>query len=151
MSELDELFDQAKRAIGNLCMPMGQQELPSNIRGQPGVYVFYAQDGNAWYVGRTRNLFARIRQHSRPSSKDAPFAWLVAREETGHRANYRPEKSRNVLLKSQDFLAVLQRAKIEIAGMKVAFVIVEDDTLQCLVELGAAKALKARFNSFRTT
>src|SRR6266436_4838510 len=35
--------------------------------------------------------------------------------------------------------------------MKVAFVVVQDDTVQYLVEVFATVSLKARYNSFRTT
>ena len=149
---LMELIDQAKLALGELetCMPRGRDELP-DIRGQPGVYVFYGPDGSALYVGRTRDLFKRIRQHTRASSKDAPFGWLLAREETGQHTNYQPEKSRKALLKNQDFVAAFRRAKNEIASMKVAFVVVRNDTVQCLLEVFATVSLKARFNSFRTT
>jgi hypothetical protein len=58
-------------------MPVSQDELPSEVRKQPGVYAFYGPRGNALYVGRTRDLFARIRQHSRRSKQDA---LLVARK-----------------------------------------------------------------------
>lgn len=150
-TELDEVIDQAKLALGELCMPVRQNELPSEIRGQPGVYVFYGPRGNALYVGRTRDLFARIRQHSRPSKKDAPFAWLLAREETGLRTTYRTENGRKAMLQKPDFLGAFQRAKNKIASMNVAFVVVQDDTVQYLVEVFATVSLKARFNSFRTT
>ena len=39
-AELKEVIDRGKRALGELCMPVSQDELPSEIRGQPGVYVF---------------------------------------------------------------------------------------------------------------
>jgi hypothetical protein len=35
--------------------------------------------------------------------------------------------------------------------MKVAFVVVRNDTVQCLLEVFATVSLKARFNSFSTT
>jgi len=44
-----------------------------------------------------------------------------------------------------------RRANSEIASMKVAFVVVRNDTVQCLLEVFATVSLKARFNSFRTT
>jgi hypothetical protein len=55
------------------------------------------------------------------------------------------------LLKNPDFVAAFQRAKNRIASMKVAFAVVQDDTVQYLVEVFATVSLKARFNSFRTT
>jgi hypothetical protein len=67
------------------------------------------------------------------------------------RTTYRTESGRAALLKNPDFVAAFQRAKNRIASMKVAFVVVQDDTVQYLVEVFATVSLKARFNSFRTT
>jgi hypothetical protein len=64
---------------------------------------------------------------------------------------YRTESGREALLKNPDFVAAFQRAKNRIASMKVAFVVVQDDTVQYLVEVFATVSLKARFNSLRTT
>lgn len=48
------------------------------------VYLF-SEDGRHLYVGRTRNLRQRLRQHSIPSSQhnQAVFAFRLAREATG--------------------------------------------------------------------
>ncbi|MDW8362606.1 MAG: excinuclease ABC subunit UvrC [Myxococcales bacterium] len=40
---------------------------------EPGVYVFRASDGSALYVGKARNLRARVRGYFQPSSTDTRF------------------------------------------------------------------------------
>jgi hypothetical protein len=133
------------------CVPVRRHDLPNEIRGKGSVYVFFGPGGTVWYVGRGRDLSGRILQHSRTSTKDAPFAWLLARWKTKRFTDYSQANSRNALLRDKSFVAALEEAKEKIGRMKVAWVVVEDDTTQCLVEIYAAVALDARFNSLRTT
>lgn len=133
------------------CSRVHRDELPMSCEGKGGVYVFFDQDGSTLYVGRGRNVRQRILQHSRPSIKDGPFAWLLARDETKRSADYTSKNSRKTLMKDKKFIAALKRAKGRIAQMTVAFVVEEDDTTQCLFEVYAAVKLNARHNSFWTT
>ena len=115
----------------------------------------FAHSGQVW---RTIAGYEAIQNDpQRPSVPECDgceglsVAWLLAREETGQRTTYRTESGREALLKNPDFVAAFQRAKNRIASMKVAFVVVQDDTVQYLVEVFATVSLKARFNSLRTT
>ena len=136
-------FEQLKQ-----CPHVSRDKLPKNIEGKGGVYVFFHQAGNALYVGRGRNVRQRILQHSRPSIKDGPFAWLLARDKTKKYADYTSKNSRKKLEKDPAFRAALNNAKNRIAKMKVAFVVEEDDITQCLLEVLATVELRARHNSF---
>lgn len=133
------------------CHRVLRDQLPPNIQGRGGVYAFFDTDGTALYVGRGRNVRQRILQHSRPSIKDGPFAWLLARDETQRFPDYTSKNSREALLKDSKFITALTKAKSRIALMTVAYVVEDDDTTQCLLEVYAAVKLKARHNSFRTT
>ncbi len=77
----------------------------------PAFMFFYGPRGNALHVGRTRDLFERIRQHSRPSKKDAPFWWLLAREETGHRTNLSNGKRARGIAKESGFRRRVSKGK----------------------------------------
>ena len=58
----------------------------------PGVYLF-TEHGKDLYVGRGKNLKKRIPQHSPTRMTDAPFAFRLAREETGMlKASYKPDE-----------------------------------------------------------
>ena len=52
-----------------------------------------------------------IRQHSRPSKKDAPFWWLLAREETGHRTNLSNGKRARGIAKESGFRRRVSKGK----------------------------------------
>jgi predicted GIY-YIG superfamily endonuclease len=117
----------------------------------PGVYLFTEKDLHL-YVGRTRRLRARLHQHSRPSVKDAPFAFRLARENTGRlKASYRAEGSRKALDIDPDFRKSFAEAKERIRQMTIRYVRVEDDLTQALLEIYTSTVLGSPYNEFRTT
>ena len=150
---IDQHWKDAIQGFGRLkeCERLNREELPMSIEGRGGVYVFFDQDGSALYVGRGRNVRQRILQHSRPAIKDGPFAWLLARDATKRFSDYTSKNSRKTLLNDPKFVSALKKAQSRIAQMTVAYVVEENDTTQCLLEVYAAVKLKARHNSFRTT
>lgn len=75
------------------CSRVHRDDLPMTFQGKGGVYVFFDKNGAALYVGRGRNVRQRILQHSRTSTKDAPFAWLLARDATKRYADCRADRS----------------------------------------------------------
>ncbi len=150
---IDQHWKNAREGFIRLkkCQKVYRDHLPMGIEGKGGVYVFFDQDGSALYVGRGRNVRQRVLQHSRPSIKDGPFAWLLARDLTKRFPDYTSANSRETLLNDPKFRSALEKAKSRIAKMTVAYVVEDDDTTQCLLEVYAAVKLKARHNSFRTT
>jgi hypothetical protein len=112
-----------------------------------GVYLF-SEGLSHLYVGRTKRRIAlRIRNHF-STARDCSFAWLLAREETGIRAAYRPEGSRKSLLADTAFQAAYERAKNRIRGMDVRYVHEPDPVKQALLEIYVAVASKAKYNNF---
>ena len=125
--------------------------LPPSVSG-PGVYLF-SEQGADLYVGRTRNLRRRIRQHANVGSSHrvAAFAFRLAREATGHlSATYSTEGSRDDLSNNLEFAAALVKQKVRIHSMTVRTIAIEDDLTQCLFEIYAATVLSTRHNTFRT-
>ena len=126
--------------------------LPAHIRGA-GVYMF-SENGVHLYVGRTRNVRNRYGQHCRASSKhnNAPFAFKLAREETGFRkSTYKPgETSRSGLLTNDAFSASFANALRRIGRMEFRFVEEDDATRQCLLEIYVSVVLRTPYNDFDT-
>lgn len=127
-----------------------QPAQPSAISKKGGVYLF--SDGMTHlYVGRAKNLRRRVRGHSTPSSKDAPFAFRLAREKTNRRrATYRTEGSRRELLRDPEFVAAFADAKGRVRKMSVRFVVEEDAINQALLEIYVTLALSTPHNDFET-
>jgi hypothetical protein len=114
-----------------------------------GVYLF-TESGNHLYVGRTkRQLGTRIREHF-STAKDCPFAWLIARSETGKKATYTKAGSRAALLSDVAFTDVYDRAKARISNMHVRYVHEPDPLRQALLEIYVAVVTGAKYNDFDT-
>lgn len=112
-----------------------------------GVYLF-SERGAHLYAGRTkRRLAVRIRGHF-GTAPDCPFAWQIAREITGKKANYKQAGSRKALLADAAFSTEYQRAKDRIRRMEVRYVHEPDPTSQALLEIYVATATGARYNDF---
>ncbi len=128
------------------CQPVER----STISEKGGVYLF-SDGAKHLYVGRAKNLRRRIHGHSTPSSKDAPFAFRLARERTNRRrATYRTEGSRKELLRDPEFAAAFSDAKERIRNMSARFVIEENAINQALLEIYVALALDTPYNDFET-
>ena len=94
--------------------------LPGTVPNS-GVYLF-SEGAVHLYVGRSKRLRHRLRYH-RGSAKDAPFAFKLAREQTGNmKASYSTKGSRGELLADPTFSAAFQAAKDRIRQMQIRFV-----------------------------
>ena len=117
-----------------------------------GIYVFF-EGRKALYVGRSNRLRKRLGNHCREgaSHKMAAFAFRLAREASGnHKASYKPEGSRQALMKDPTFVKAFIDAKGRIRNMSVKFVEERDPTRQALLEIYIAVAMKTRYNDFDT-
>ncbi len=126
----------------------GLQDIPTGR----GIYVFYDK-GNPIYVGRSRKLRQRLRQHILPSSSHfaASLAFLMARRDMENENGGNPLKgSREDLLRDPKFKRAFDRAKIRIGGMTLRFVKVDGPNFQYLLEMYVALTLKTEFNKFET-
>jgi hypothetical protein len=113
--------------------PVTVASLPKSMP-KSGVYAFW-ENGQPLYVGRSNGLKDRLRYHCSKSADDAPFAFRLAREETGLKATYKKKGSRKQLLSDSRFKAAFSGAKIRIRKMDVRFVEETDQIKQTLLEI----------------
>lgn len=110
-----------------------------------GVYLF-SEKGIHLYAGRTkRKIKTRLNGHV-STAKDCPFAWRLAREQTGStKATYKKEGSRNHLLGQARFRQAYEDAKKRIRSMDVRFLGEPDPLRQALLEIYVAVVSGAKF------
>lgn len=117
------------------------------------VYLF-SEHGLNLYVGRTRNLRQRLRQHSIPSSQhnQAVFAFRLAREATGRITAAYKGDGRRIALAANDatFSAAFSAAKTRVRQMQLRYVEELDPLRQALLEIYAAVVLATPYNDFNT-
>jgi hypothetical protein len=117
------------------------------------IYLF-SEQGKNLYVGRTRHLRQRMRQHSIPSSKhnQAVFAFRLAREMTGKLvATYAGDGTRALLAANDTvFAAAFTDAKARIRAMQVRYVEETDPLRQALLEIYTSIVLATPYNDFNT-
>ena len=124
---------------------VGRVPLPHDVASR-GVYLFSEGDDHL-YVGRTNRLRSRRKEHLSGRSNDAPFAFKLARIETGH-LNAKAGLTRSELEKNEIFALAFTAAKDRVAAMDFRWVEEADADRQCLLEIYTAIALGARFNDF---
>lgn len=118
-----------------------------------GIYIFYDEPDQPRYVGRTRNLRRRLRQHAHPDAThySASFAFARARREG---EGVPSEKlTRAALAADPIFAPIFAQHRQRVGQMWVRWVEEEDDIVQTLLEVYAAVTLgtTAHYNSFRTS
>ena len=144
LSSLDIKFNYLIQMI-----PQKSNKLPDNTP-TGGVYLF-SEQGKHLYCGRTKRLIKeRIKNHY-SSAKDCPFAWRLAREETGNiKANYYGDKTRSKLLKDLNFVSVYKKSKDRIKNMDVRYVEEKNPLKQALLEIYVSVVLETPYNDFDT-
>ena len=132
------------------CPPLGVEGRPIPVGA--GVYLF--SDGStALYVGQTRKLRQRMRNHRGLTSthNQASFAFLLARSLVVERhPDFDLERTRAALIDDHDFAPVFDEAKATVRGMTLRFVEITDPVMRTLFEVYAAVALGTPHNSFET-
>ena len=128
--------------------PVKLERLPRLIP-KSGVYLF--SEGSAHlYVGRSKRMRDRLRYHC-GSAIDAPFAFKLARYQTGHlKASYAASGSRKSLLADALFVEAFQAGKDRVRRMDIRFVGEPDPVRQALLEIYVTIVLRAPFNDFDT-
>lgn len=123
-------------------------------KGSPAQCIYLFSEGTRHlYVGRTRHLRQRLRQHSIPAAQhnQAVFAFRLAREMTGRLvADYSADGSRVALSLTADFGAAFSKAKERVRSMDVRFVEETDACRQALLETYVSIVLKTPYNDFNT-
>ena len=121
-------------------------ELPKS-----GIYVFFER-GRAIYVGRSRRMKDRIKEHGRPSSThgSAPFAFNMAKK-AAERKGIDTDKPRDALAENDAFAKLFSDAKERVSKMSVRVIEVNDSIEQTLFEVYAAIDLETtEYNDFDT-
>jgi predicted GIY-YIG superfamily endonuclease len=114
------------------------------------IYLF-SEGERSLYVGRTRHLRQRLRQHSIPAAQhnQAVFAFRLARETTGRLvAAYSAAGSRAALCSDTEFGTAFLEAKTRVRSMAVRYVEETDPLRQALLEIYVAVVLKTPYNDF---
>lgn len=131
--------------------PVKIKDLPKDAPAQC-IYLF-SEGPRRLYVGRTKNLRQRLRQHSIPGSQhnQAVFAFRLARESTGSIvAAYTTIDSRAALCKQDEFGSAFTLAKGRVREMDGRYVEERDPLRQALLEIYVSVVLKTPFNDFET-
>jgi hypothetical protein len=145
VDELPALLDRLSSALAKTAAEH------NGIPERPGIYLF-SEGVMPVYVGQTRNLRARLRQHTSPSSREnqAALAWRIALAEAKG-AGHGLSGTRKDLEADADFAAHFRSAKERVAAMEVRFIEIDDPVTRTVFEVYAARALGTdEFNSWET-
>ena len=118
---------------------------------QQGVYVFYEGD-TPIYVGRSRRMRKRIREHGATSSRheSATFAFKLLRHEVGEPEGHSSRYTRPQLQEKYPDEYAAQRDRVR--KMRFRVVEIEDPLVQTVFETYAILALNTTdYNTFHTT
>lgn len=125
----------------------------NDLKGLPeaGVYVLYENE-RPIYVGRSRRLQKRIREHGQRSSGrySATFAFILALEEANKQGLTFSSPRRAVIESTPEFRPLFEAAKDRVAGMAIRAVKITDPIEQTVFEVYAALALDMPYNRFET-
>ncbi|MBK9610662.1 hypothetical protein [Candidatus Amarobacter glycogenicus] len=127
--------------------PRAQSKVPS----VPGIYLF--SDGQRYrYVGQTRNLRARLAQHTRPSGThfSATLAFLMGVERAKEAGIPITGRQRVQLQNDPDFAVHFMATKAEVASWDVQFIELADPLVRTIFEVYVHVALATDLNSFET-
>jgi len=115
-----------------------------------GIYVFY-ENGRPIYVGRSRNLTQRFRQHRQHSSRhnSATFAFMIAKQDA-EKSGVDIKRTREELQNDSVFFPIFIKAKKRVSEMHVQVIQMDDPIEQTLFEVYAALELKTEHNSWET-
>lgn len=144
-AKFQRIVDQMEGLLDDL---RGSREYTrDDLRGIPkqGVYALY-EGGEPIYVGRSRDLARRIREHSARSSghNAATFAFILYREKLGDPEGRREE------VQAMD-PPEYERQRQRVGAMTVRAVEIEDPWIQAVFEIYAVLALgTTKYNTFET-
>lgn len=116
-----------------------------------GVYLF-SEEGAPLYLGQSRNLRRRLREHTSRTSKEnqAPFAFNLARREA-ERRELTVSGTRQQLAADPEFKSLFTEARERAAKMDVQFIVLEDAMRRYIFEPYATQVLGTEmYNSFET-
>jgi hypothetical protein len=148
---LKEFAELGKRLPILLDQLRSMSPIKGPLPASAGVYAF-SERGKAMYVGQTRNLRQRMRQHMGPSSQhnQAVFAFNLARAHA-ELAGTLPSGTRREMERDAVFAELFRTQRKRVAEMDVRFVEISEPELRTVFEVYAAMALGTlEYNSFET-
>jgi predicted GIY-YIG superfamily endonuclease len=149
--EFDRLTSKARANFNKLhASEIHQFNERAKFKKKAGVYILL-EDGDPVYVGRTRNLQARLQAHVTKSHNSPSFALKRTRKRFGLTATYRKEGSRQSIIDHDEYGAYF-REKIEIIrGMTFKFLELDQAPDQYFLEIFASLTLDTGLDGFRTS
>jgi hypothetical protein len=135
--------------LSGFCTPgIGVKSILATLgrsRDFSGCYVLL-RDGKPFYVGISRGVIGRLRQHSTGSTEfNATLAYRMANEKSPH------EMTRSDAMKDPTFRAAFDEAQTLLRGCTVAFIEIPNPLELYLFEAYCAMALDtSEWNTFRT-
>jgi len=126
--------------------------LPYELENIPkrGIYVFY-ENGKPIYVGRSKNLKQRFRQHRQQSSghNSATFAFMIAKLDA-EKVGVDIKRTREELQDDPVFSPIFSKTKKRVSEMQVQVLQMDDPIEQTLFEVYAALELNTEYNNWET-
>jgi len=117
----------------------------------PGIYLF-SEDSVPIYVGQSRNLRNRLKQHTGDKSShfSASFAYNIAKGEAVT-AGINVKRTRAQLSGDPAFAALFTATRVRVREMDVQFIEVDDPIVRTMFEIFVALVLDTvEYNSFET-
>lgn len=142
---MPELLDQLTSSAAS---PFDQHDKVPEL---PGIYLF-SEGPNPMYVGNTRKLRTRLRQHTSPRSTEnsASFAYRLA-VQAAEGQGLELAGTRKANAADLEFSALFKAQRERVADMDVQFIELEDPVQRTLFEVFVAEALGLEeFNDFET-
>jgi GIY-YIG catalytic domain len=148
----DHLTAELPQLLGCLlAAPAAPVDAHPAIPSTAGIYLFSELD-HAIYVGQTRKLKQRLRNHTNPLGRNnqATFAFLLAKDEA-EKAGVNTVQYRAQLEADQQFAGHFKAAKLRVSEMDVRFIELAGPIERSVFEIYASLALDTLvFNSFET-
>ncbi len=128
--------------------PVSYSEL--NDIPKMGVYVYYENEKPV-YVGRSKNIRQRFRQHRQQSSghNSATFAFRLAKHDAEKRG-IDIHRTREKLQNDDKFIPIFSESKRRVSVMKIQVIQMNDPVEQTLFEVYAALKMKTEYNTWET-
>jgi GIY-YIG catalytic domain len=137
---IDQLEPLLERLTASPRAPLAEH--PS-IPKAPGIYLF-SEGPNPIYVGQTRDLQQRLRQHTSPSSREnsAPLAFNIALGEARQDQSIDTSGTRKEIAARRAFDALFGAARERVAQMSVQVIELDDPVTRTIFEVYAARVLQ---------
>ena len=147
----DDIWASMRPLLDSLLAAPRSPFVPGNVPAVAGIYLFH--DGERYrYVGQTRNLRARLGQHTRPSGThySATLAFFLAGERSKQGGVPTKGRRRLELQRDPGFATHFTRAKADVALWDVQFIELADPLVRTIFEVYVHVALATDLNSFET-